>query len=96
MELVQEAVLGRGWRRWPQAVAQPGPVPTSQGDTGHWGLGGNMVWFRGQPQGTGQIKFSLKFQAGHGSPGEERMPKSTARPGEVVQGVGGGPHHGGV
>lgn len=51
-----------------------------------------MVWFRGQPRGTGQIKFSLKFQASHGSPGEGHVPKSTTRPGEVVQGAGGGPY----
>lgn len=80
MEFVQEAAPGRGWRRWPQAVAQPGSVPSSQRDTGRRGLGRNMVWFRGQPRGTGQIKFSLKFQAGHGRPGEGRMPKSTVRP----------------
>lgn len=35
-----------------------------------------MVWFSGQPLRTGQIKFSLKFQAGHGSPGEGQVPKS--------------------
>lgn len=35
MELVQEAVPGRSWRMWPQAVAPPGSVPSSQGDTGH-------------------------------------------------------------
>ena len=90
MELVQEAELGRGWPRWPQPRAQPVSVPTSQGDTGHWGHGRNMVWFRGQPRGAGQTKFSLKFQAGHGSPGEGRMPKSTVRPGEVRQGMGRG------
>ena len=51
-----------------------------------------MVWFRGQPRGTGQIKFSLKFQASHGSPGEGHVPKSTTRPGEVVQGASRGPY----
>lgn len=77
-------------------MAQPGSVPISQGDTRHWRLGGNVVWFRGQLRGTGQIKFSLKFQAGHGSPGEGPVPDSTERPGEAVQGVGGGPSHGGI
>lgn len=96
MELVQEAELGRGWRGWPQAVAQPASIPSSQGNTGHWGFGRNMVWFKGQPRGTGQIKFSLKFQAGHGSPGEGGVPKSTARPGEVAQGTGRGSSPGSI
>lgn len=68
-------------------MAQPGSVPTSQGDSRNWGLSGNVVWFRGQLRETGQIKFSLKFQAGHSSPGEGCVPDSTARPGEAVQGM---------
>ena len=71
-------------------MAQPGSIPSSPGSTGHQGLSRNMVCFRGQPHRTGQIKFSLKFQASHGSPGEGHVPKSTTRPGEVVQGAGGG------
>lgn len=43
MELVQEVELGRGWQWWPQAVAQPVSVPTSQGTLSTGGLAG--IWF---------------------------------------------------
>lgn len=48
-----------------------------------------MVWFRGQPRRTGQIKFSLKFQAGHGSPGEGCGPEEEGG-GEGLRRVGKG------
>lgn len=65
-------------RQWPSRV-----LPHVSRKCWHQELPGNVVRFRGWLWRRSQIKFSLKFQAGHGCPGEGN---SKARRGQAGRG----------